>query len=186
MIRSTCLALCGAAVTAFVACSKSPTGSGAGPGAGAANDHADHDDHVHDDAHAHANGDADDHGHGHGGSVIELGTMTIGLFTVRATRDAGEVRPGGDVAIDAWVTLGNGGGSGAGAAGHVRAVRLWIGLDTAAGSVKARAEIEDPAAPDRWHTHAEVPSPLPPGSQLWVEIESDDGAKHAAPFKLVG
>ena len=51
-------------------------------------------------------------------------------------------------------------------------------------SVKAKAAIEDPAQPNRWHTHAEIPSPLPEGSALWVEIEIADGATTHSSFDL--
>ena len=41
------------------------------------------------------------------------------------------------------------------------AVRFWIGTKDAMGSVKAKADIENPAEPNRWHTHADVPNPIP-------------------------
>ena len=43
-----------------------------------------------------------------------------------------------------------------------------------------KAEIET----DNWHTHAEVPNPLPADSKLWVEIEAEGGAKTLAGFAL--
>jgi len=102
----------------------------------------------------------------HAGPVIELGTGTIGAFTVKATRDQGEIIAGRDAPIDVTVT-GPAGGA------KVVSVRFWIGTGDAKGSVKARGEIEDPSEPNRWHTHAEIPSPMPAGSKLWVEIETD-------------
>lgn len=114
---------------------------------------------------------------GHGGAVIQLGTATIGSFDVKATRDEGQIIAGKDAPIDVTVT-------GAGATAKVAAVRFWIGTEDAKGSVKARAEIENPAEPNRWHTHAEIPSPLPEGSKLWVEIEDDKGATAAGGFDL--
>ena len=112
---------------------------------------------------------------GHHGAVIELGNATIGPFSVRASRDQGEIKPGGDAPIDVWV---NGGTE------KVSAVRFWIGTQDAQGSVKARADIEDPNEPNHWHTHAEVPNPLPPGSKLWVEIETEGGKKTTGSFEL--
>lgn len=102
---------------------------------------------------------------GHGGEVVELGTTKIGELTVRASRDKGEIKAGGDAPIDAWLTTSDG------KPATVSAVRFWIGTEDAKGSVKAKAEIEEPAQPNHWHTHAEVPSPLPDGAKLWVEIE---------------
>ncbi|MEX2219922.1 MAG: hypothetical protein WD749_14315 [Phycisphaerales bacterium] len=119
---------------------------------------------------------ADDHGHG--GAVVQLGTATVGPFDVKATRDEGAIGAGREAAIDVTVT------SAVGGTAKAAAVRFWVGTEDAKGSVKARAEIEDPKEPNRWHTHAEVPDPMPAGSRLWVEIEDDQGGKHTASFEL--
>jgi len=116
-----------------------------------------------------------DHGHDHEddhhhGPTTELGATTIGGFAVKASRD-GDITPGGDAPIDVWIT---------GGTAKVAAVRFWIGTQNARGSIKARAELEK----DNWHTHAEIPSPLPEGSQLWVEIETDAGERHVGAFDL--
>jgi hypothetical protein len=118
------------------------------------------------------------HAPGHGGAVIALGAGTIGGFSVVATRDQGPIVAGKDAPIDVTVTPADGGGA------RPTAVRFWIGVEDGAGSVKARAEIENPAEPNRWHTHAEIPSPLPAGSKLWVEIEDQSGAKATGSFDL--
>lgn len=129
----------------------------------------------------------DGHDHGPGGahadehaSMIDLGTAAIGAFEVKASRDSGAIVAGKDAAIDAVVK------PAAGAADKIAAVRFWIGTEDAKGSVKARADIEDPKHPDHWHTHAEVPSPLPAGSKVWIEIETDKGVRSAAGFDLKG
>jgi hypothetical protein len=114
-------------------------------------------------------------GHSDHGGMIELGSTTIGPYTVRASRDAGDIKPGGDAPIDVWVT---------GDSPKVTAVRFWIGTQDGAGSVKAKADIEDPKEPNHWHTHAEVPEPLPAGSKLWVEIEDDKGVKTTGSYDL--
>jgi hypothetical protein len=132
---------------------------------------------------------ADDHDHdhgdvhhtsmpGHGGPVIALGEQTIGSFAAVATRDQGEIVPGKDAPIDVTVTPIDG------ATSRPVAIRFWIGTQDARGSVKARAEIENPSDPNRWHVHADVPNPLPEGSKLWVEIEDDRGQTTAASFDL--
>lgn len=128
-----------------------------------------HDDHDHKpgDAHAH------DHGHDHDhddGPATPLGEQTAGGFTIKASRD-GTIKPGGDAPIDAWVT---------GGTAKVAAVRFWIGTQDAKGSVKAKAGLEK----DNWHTHVEVPSSMPAGSKLWVEVETDKGERVAAGFDL--
>lgn len=115
---------------------------------------------------------------GHGGEIVELGTAKIGELTVRASRDKGEIKAGGDAPIDVWLTTADG------KPAAVTAVRFWIGSEDAKGSIKAKAEIEDPKQPNHWHTHAEVPSPLPDGAKLWVEIEEAGGKKTAGSFDL--
>lgn len=116
-------------------------------------------------------------GAGHGGAIIELGTTKIGELTVRASRDKGEIKAGGDAPIDVWLTTADG------KPAAVTAVRFWIGVEDAKGSVKAKADIEDPKQPNHWHTHAEVPDPMPEGTKLWVEIEAG-GGKTVGSFEL--
>jgi hypothetical protein len=136
-------------------------------------------------------GNADDHGHdhgpsgeqaaakaGHGGAVIALGEQTIGSFSAKATRDEGQIVAGKDAPIDVTVT------PAAGGAVKAVAVRFWIGSQDAKGSVKAKAEIENPQEPNRWHVHAEIPNPMPAGSKLWVEIEDDKGGISVGSFDL--
>lgn len=139
-------------------------------------DHAGHD-HA-EGGHDHAEGGQKDHAAGHGGDVVDLGTSTIGEFSVRASRDKGEIKPGGDAPVDAWVTAAEG------KPATVSAVRFWIGTEDAKGSVKAKADIEDAKQPNHWHTHVEIPKPLPDGSKLWVEIEAGAGKKAAVAFDL--
>lgn len=139
------------------------------PAAGGSHDGHDHaagDGHDHDDAdgHDHDHGDGHDHG-----PVTQLGEQSAGGFTIKASRDGG-VTPGSDAPVDVRVT----------GQAKVAAVRLWIGTQDAKGSVKAKAELEK----DNWHTHVEIPKPLPEGTKLWVEIETDKGEKTVAGFDL--
>ena len=135
--------------------------------------------HSHGDGHDHGpNGEHVDKGQGHGGPVIPLGEQTLGQFTAIATRDEGAVVAGKDAAFDITIT------PAPSATAKVSAVRIWIGTEDAKGSVKAKAEIEDPKKPNTWHTHAEVPNPIPQGSKLWVEVEDDKGAKSVGSFDL--
>jgi hypothetical protein len=110
-------------------------------------------------------------GPGHGGGVIELGETTVGGMKVRASRDEGEIKAGGDSPIDIWVD---------GGLGNAAGVRFWIGTQDARGSIKAKAAVED----GHWHTHGEVPNPIPPDSKLWVEIEGKDGKNTVVSFDL--
>lgn len=115
---------------------------------------------------------------GHGGAIIPLGNTTIGPFNVMATRDEGLIIEGKDAPIDVTVTASTG------STVTAIAVRFWIGTQDAVGSMKAKSEIENPAEPNRWHTHADVPDPIPAGSKLWVEIETDAGTKVTGSFDL--
>ena len=53
----------------------------------------------------------------------------------------------------------------------VEAVRAWVGVEDAKGSVKAKLEVEG----GTWHGHLEVPMDLPEDSALWVEIQDEAG-----------
>lgn len=57
------------------------------------------------------------------------------------------------------------------------AVRGWIGVESAQGSLRVRFEKETDS---RMHGHPEVPNPLPEGSKLWLEIEGAGGASKAS------
>src|SRR5687768_5745468 len=100
---------------------------------------------------------------------LPLGEKTVGALKLVATTDA-PVKPGGEGAFDVVIT-----------GGKPKAVRFWVGTETAEGSVKAKADEE---TTDNWHTHAEVPNPLPPGSKFWVEVEPPTGDTFKTSFDL--
>lgn len=131
-------------------------------------DHAHDHDHDHDHDHAHADGGKMDSDHGHG-PTTEMGEQRAGPYTVKVSRD-GDIKAGGDVPVDIWV---DGGAKG-------KTVRFWFGTEDAKGSIKAKCEVED----GHWHTHGEVPDPMPAGSKLWIEIEGEDGAKTVVGFAI--
>lgn len=128
-----------------------------------------HDTHEHPPATPATAADADDHGHSHG-PTVQLGEQQVAGFAVRASRD-GAIAGAADAPIDVWIT---------GGSAKVVSVRFWIGTQDAKGSVKAKAALEK----DNWHTHTELPSPMPAQSKLWVEFEVEGGAKHVAGFEL--
>lgn len=147
-----------------------PTPANSGASAPKHDDHAGHD-HAkgdkHDD-HDHAAGDKHDDHDSHGPTTV-LGNASIGSFAVVASR-AGDVTPGGEIAVDIDIT------PAAGTAAKVGAVRVWIGEQDGKGSMKAKLDSD--------HGHVEVPKPMPAGSKLWVEIEDDKGAKSLGSFDL--
>jgi hypothetical protein len=130
--------------------------------------------HPHADAPKGAPAPSDAGGHG---KPLPLGTATAGPFQLVATRDDVPFKAGGEAPIDVRITTTD-------AAQKVSAVRFWIGAADAKGSVKAKADVEDPKEPDRFHTHVEIPDPLPAGARLYVEIETSAGAKHVGSVGL--
>jgi hypothetical protein len=100
---------------------------------------------------------------------LPIGETTMSGLKLVATMDE-PVKPGGEGAFDVVIT-----------GGKPKAVRFWVGTENAEGSVKAKAEEE---TTDNWHTHAEVPDPLPAGSKFWVEVEPQTGAPFKTSFDL--
>lgn len=130
------------------------------------NGHEDHDDHDHDD-HGH-DGDGDDHDdHAHG-DRHEIGSATIGGRTVTLAV-FGEIEAGHEAVLDIEVE-----------GGAASAVRAWVGVSSGRGSLKAKIDGKD----GEYHGHLEVPGKLPEGSEIWVELESADGKKAQASFKI--
>lgn len=106
---------------------------------------------------------------GHG-AHIELGTKTVAGIEIEAEQE-GALKPGSEGGFE--FTL-NGGQK-------PKAVRAWVGVESGEGSTKAKAEEEEGG---KYHAHVEVPSPIPPGSKVWVEIEPQAGDKVKASFDL--
>ncbi len=170
MKTSLILVLLAAGSLAILGCDKKQPANTAKP-TGDTHTHADGT--KHDDGHDHA-----DHADDHHGEPIALGEGTFGAYKVKASRDAVEFKAGGEAPVDVWVD------PAAAGAPKVTGVRFWIGSEDAKGSVKAKAEIEFADQPNRWHTHTEIPDPLPAGSKLWISIEDDAGKTTVASFDL--
>ena len=101
--------------------------------------------------------------------AVSLGEKTVGGLQLKAMQDD-VVKPGGEGAFDLKVI-----------GPKPKAVRFWVGVESGEGSVKAKADEESPG---NWHTHVEVPDPLPPGSKFWAEIEPQQGAKQTVSFDM--
>lgn len=122
-----------------------------------ADEHEGHDDHA-------DHGEHDDHDHGERRSI---GASEVGGFKI-AVALFGTIESGGEAVLDIEV------------AGPTHtAVRAWVGIESGAGSLKARIDGES----GDYHGHVEVPATLPADSAIWIEIEAADGARHRASFK---
>ena len=159
---------CALALAAFAGCEKKDTAAPAAKAGDHSHDGDHAHDHDHDHDHDHADGGKMDKDHGHG-ATTEMGEQKAGPYTVKVSRD-GDIKAGGDVPVDIWV---DGGAKG-------KSVRFWFGTEDAKGSIKAKCEVED----GHWHTHGEVPDPMPEGSKLWIEIEGEDGTKTVVGFDI--
>ncbi len=102
----------------------------------------------------------------------DLGTTTIGTLKIEKITQEGAVKAGAEGAFD--IIIGEG-------ATPPKAMRAWIGVASAEGSVKTKLESE----PDRhYHSHVEVPKTLPEGSMYWLEVEPETGPAAKTSFKF--
>jgi hypothetical protein len=101
---------------------------------------------------------------------IKLGSTTIAGFTV-AVSIGERVKAGEEAHVDMTIT---------GGTGKPKSVRVWIGTEDGAGSIKSLAEFTDPG----YHSHAEAPNPLPAGARLWVSIDDEKDVTHIGGFDL--
>jgi hypothetical protein len=102
----------------------------------------------------------------HKGPKVDLGKQDIAGYSVAVTQ-YGEVKPGASMSYEIVLS---------GGAGKPKAVRAWYGVESAEGSVKAKA-VEQAKY---WDADLELPEKLPDGSKLWVEVETNAGKKKAA------
>ena len=91
----------------------------------------------------------------------KLGRQKIGDYTVSVIM-VGEAEAGKAIEFDIKLID---------AKTDPKAMRVWIGTEDGAGSVKATATKKTTT----YDADAKVPSPLPAGAKVWVEIETDSG-----------
>ncbi len=116
---------------------------------------------------AEKSGDKPTDGHAHG-KEQSLGNLTIGVHTFELVQ-LGEVKAGAEAVIDLKFPAGK---------PLPPIVRAWVGIESAAGSIKDR--IGKNGEGDGFHGHIEAPTPLPEGSKLWIEIEENGTKTHAS------
>ena len=100
------------------------------------------------------------------GEKHKLGRKQIGNYTVSVII-VGEVEAGKHVDFDIKLID---------AKSDPKALRVWVGTENASGSKKA----EGKKGAVTYTGEVDVPNPLPQGSKLWVELETDDGLKRAS------
>lgn len=115
--------------------------------------------HPHGDDHHDAGHDESAHEHA---ERIPLGEVTLGEHTI-AVYQVAAVEPGKEGDFDLDFPAGK---------ALPEAVRGWIGLASAQGSLRMRFEKETAA---RLHGHPEAPEPMPEGSALWLEVDGATG-----------
>ncbi len=118
--------------------------------------------------HAHA-APAATGGHAHG-DAKDLGTTTIASLKVNVSQ-MGDVAAGGHGVFEITPAAGQ---------TDPKALRVWLGAENGAGSVKAKAA----KAGDAYDVHVEVPKVLTTESRLWVEVEPATGKKEKVGFAL--
>lgn len=101
-----------------------------------------------------------------GGAKHELGSITVSGYTFTVTQESA-VTPGKEADFSLVKTAGE---------GDPKAVRLWVGIESAEGSTKVRTHKHG----DKMEAHVEVPDPIPAGAKLWVEVETAAGRKAAS------
>ncbi|MDX2175024.1 MAG: hypothetical protein SF028_00990 [Candidatus Sumerlaeia bacterium] len=122
--------------------------------------------------HDHDHGHEDDHDHSKD-KRTKLATATIGEWKVTPVA-LGAVEPGKEVDMDFEL---------AGPAAYPKALRAWIGDETAEKTGKTRI---DQAGERRGHGHLAVPKELGEKDLLWIEVEdAKTGKKSRASVPLV-
>jgi hypothetical protein len=144
----------------MIAGSLTLTGCGSGDG----HDEHGHDDHDHEE---HSEG-GDEHGTEHG-TEHGLGELTI-AGSVLDVSVGGE--PGPNVRLHIDIELESG--------PTPAAIRVWVGNESATGSVKGKAM----GSNGDYHADATCPAELSEDAALWIEVESADGTKTAASLAL--
>ena len=119
---------------------------------------------------AHTTGhDASDHAHSHeegGGKTYELTLANIAL----EVRYRGDGAPGS--ALDVSLITVNG--------ERPATIRVWVGVESGKGSRKTKVHSHGAT----YHAHAAVPSDLPEGSALWIEVQTLNGEKESGSIDL--
>ena len=128
--------------------------------------------HVHTpgDGHGKEAAHTEDHGSGGNGAMVSLGSIQLGGVAVEVEQ-AGGMEPGKELSVEISFAKDK---------PIVGTVRAWVGVESAAGSMKGKLGKEGDTA---LHGHLEVPTPLPEGSKIWFEVEGASASKASIGFR---
>ena len=135
-----------------------------GCGGGDSHDDHDHEEHAEDGSQGGEDGDEHDHGPGE-----ELGEIEIAGSVLHVSL-GGEPGPNVTLHIDIEVESGP----------TPAAIRVWVGDESATGSIKAKAM----GSNGDYHADATCPAELTEDDALWIEIEPTDGIRTAGSLPL--
>ena len=126
--------------------------------------HEQHEEHSENDGHNHVSEGEDEHGSEHGLGEIEIAR------TVLEVAVGGEPEPNATLHIDLEHKSGP----------MPAAVRVWVGDESATGSIKGKAS----GSHGDYHADATCPAELQEAAALWIELESADGTRTAGSLPL--
>ena len=128
-------------------------------GCGGGDTSDEHEQHSENDGHNHVSEGEDEHGSEH-----ELGKIEIARTVLEVTV-GGEIEPNAMLHIDLEHKRGP----------MPAVIRVWVGDESATGSIKGKASGND----GDYHADAICPAELEEADALWIELESADGTRTA-------
>ena len=117
---------------------------------------------VHKDEPAKPAGAHEGHGAEHALGDVALGEHKVQVVVL------GDVEAGKEADFDVRFAAGS---------KRPETLRAWIGVESGQGSMKTRFANEGDTV---MHGHVQVPSPIPEGSKVWIEIEAAAGTSKAS------
>ncbi len=132
-----------------------------------------HDGASHTESHAeesHTEGH-DNSSHAHSHEEIEKTNYELTLANVALeVRYRGDGVPGGVLDVSLIAVGGD----------KPATIRVWVGVESGKGSRKTKVHSHGAT----YHAHANVPSDLPEGSKLWIEVQTINGDKESGSIEL--
>ncbi len=132
-----------------------------------------HDESSHTESHAeeaHTEGhDSSGHAHSHeesGKTTYEVTLANVAL----EVRYRGDLTPGSELDVSLRTVGGD----------RPATIRVWVGVESGQGSRKVKVHSHGAT----YHAHAHVPSELPDGSALWIEVQTVNGERESGSISM--